>query len=182
MSPVSPLNERSRALIIEVAKALQIHFPDITAVWREQLTQEFGFDPKTLAALKRLTIDTGCSYFCQGDFTPFFENISYYSKRLAKLDVDTRAVARSLEIYQAHCEPHLERIFAARKTEAMAALDTLRSASFVYVSGAYFDAKNAESEALLSILDAELSASSLANLLNKALQVSTQTFGATTGA
>ncbi|HZU22541.1 MAG TPA: GAF domain-containing protein, partial [Terriglobales bacterium] len=182
MSAVSPLNERSRALIVEVAKALQIHFPDITAAWREQLSQEFGFDPRTQAALKRLTLDTGCSYFCQGDFAPFFENVSYYSKRLAKLDVDTRAVARSLEIYQAHCEPHLERIFAARKAEATAALDTLRSATFVYVSGAYFDAKNSESEALLSILDAELSAPSLAALLNKALQVSTQTFGATTGA
>jgi signal transduction histidine kinase len=182
MSPVSPLSERSRALIVEVAKALQISFPDITAAWREQLTQEFGFDPKTLAALKRLTIDTGCSYFCQGDFAPFFENISYYSNRLAKLGVDTRAVARSLDIYQSHCEPHLERIFAARKAEAMAALDSLQSATFVYVSGAYFDAKTAESEALLSILDAELSAGSLAILLNKALQVSTQTFGATTGA
>ena len=182
MPPVSPLNERSAALIIEVAKALQIHFPDITAAWREQLTQEFGFDPRTQAALKRLTIDTGCSYFCSGDFAAFFENVSYYSKRLAKLNVDTRAVARSLEIYQAHCEPHLERIFASRKDEAVAALDALRSAAFVYVSGAYFDAKSAESEALLSILDAELSAGSLATLLRTALQVSTQTFGATTGA
>src|SRR5215469_4494218 len=182
MSPVSPLNERSRALIVEVARALQIHFPDITSSWREQLGHEFGFDPRTQAALKRLTIDTGCSYFCQGDFTAFFENVSYYSKRLAKLNIDTRAVARSLEVYQLHCEPHVERVFASRKGEAMAALEMLRSATFVYVSGAYFDAKTAESEALLSILDAELSATSLSSLLNKALQVSAQTFGAETGA
>jgi signal transduction histidine kinase len=182
MSPVSPLNERSRALVVEVARALQIHFPDITSAWREQLGQEFGFDPRTQAALKRLTIDTGCSYFCHGDFPAFFENVTYYSKRLAKLGVDTRAVARSLEIYQAHCESYIERAFASRKVEAVAALDMLRSATFVYVSGAYFDAKNAESEALLSILDAELSATSLASLLNTALQVSAQTFGASAGA
>ena len=181
MPLVSPLDERSRALVVEVARALQLHFPDITSSWRAQLTDEFGFDPRTQAALKRLTIDTGCSYFCQGDFQPFFENVSYYSKRLAKLDVDTRAVARSLEIYQQHCEPHVERIFTARKAEAMAALDMLRSATFVYVSGAYFDAKNAESEALLAILDAELSATSLSSLLSRALEVSTRTFGATTG-
>ena len=182
MSPVSPLNERSCALIVEVARALQIHFPDITAAWRQQLTEEYGFDPRTQAALKRLTIDTGCAYFCQDDFPAFFENVSYYSKRLAKLDIDTRAVARSLEIYQSHCEAHVERIFASRKAEAMAALDMLRSVTFVYLSGAYFDAKTAESEALLSILDAELSATSLATLLNKALQVSAQTFGASAGA
>ncbi|MBV8206773.1 MAG: GAF domain-containing sensor histidine kinase [Acidobacteria bacterium] len=182
MTEVSPLNERSRALIIDVARALQIHFPEITDGWRAQLAAEYGFDPRTQAALKRLTIDTGCSYFCQGEFAPFFENVSYYSRRLAKLGIDTRAVARSLDIHQSFCEPHLDRIFASRKTEAMAALDMLRSATFVYVSGAYFDEKNAESAALLSILEAELSAGSLAALLNRALEVSAQTFGASTGA
>src|SRR5207248_2793513 len=103
------------------------------------------------------------------------------SKRLAKLDVDTRAVARTLDIYHSLCEPWLEKQFGPRKPEAMAALEMLRSASFVYVAGAYFDAKTAETEALLAILDAELSAKNLSALLNRALQVSAQTFGASTG-
>jgi len=64
----------------------------------------------------------------------------------------------------------------------MAALEMLRSASFVYVAGAYFEAKSVETEALLAILDAELSARTLPALLNRALQVSAHTFGASTGA
>ena len=182
MSPVLPLNESSRALIVEVARALQSQFPAITAAWREQVAREFGFDPRTQAALKRLTLDTGCSYFCQGEFPAFFENVSYFSTRLAKLNVDTRAIDRTLEIYQALCGERLEELFAGRMAEAMAALEMLRSAIFVAVSGAYFDAKSDESQALLKILEAELSADSLASLLKRALEVTAQTFGASIGA
>src|SRR4029077_20977204 len=106
----------------------------------------------------------------------------YFSRRLAKLNVDTRAVDQSLEIYQQICRERLRHVFADRMPEAMAALELLRSAIFVSVSGAYFDAKTAESQALLNILDAELSADSLGNLLKRALEVTTQTFGASTGA
>src|SRR5205085_11980329 len=99
------LKESSRALVIEVARALQRHFGEITAEWRDRVAEQFGFDPRTLAALKRLTVDTGCSYFFQGDFESFFENVAYFASRLAKMDVDTRSIARSLEIYQELCEP-----------------------------------------------------------------------------
>ncbi len=182
MSPVLPLNESSRALITEVARALQPQFPAITAGWREQVSREFGFDPRTQAALKRLTLDTGCSYFCQGEFPGFFENVSYFAGRLAKLNVDTRAVDRTLEIYQALCVEQLSDIFGDRMVEAVAALEMLRSAIFVNVAGAYFDVKTAESQALLNILEAELSASDVASLLQRALEVTAQTFGASTGA
>jgi signal transduction histidine kinase len=182
LSPVLPINESSRELIIEVARALQPQFPAITAAWREQVSREFGFDPRTQAALKRLTLDTGCSYFCQGEFAAFFENVSYFAGRLAKLNVDTRAVDKSLQIYQAICVERLSETFAERRAEAVAALEMLRSAIFVNVAGAYFDAKTAETQALLSILEAELSAADLAGLLKRALEVTAQTFGASTGA
>jgi signal transduction histidine kinase len=182
VSPVLPLNESSRALITEVARALQPQFPAITAVWREQVSREFGFDPRTQAALKRLTLDTGCSYFCQGEFAGFFENVGYFAGRLAKLNVDTRAVDRTLEIYQVLCIDRLREIFSDRMVEAVAALEMLRSAIFVNVAGAYFDAKSGESQALLNLLEAELSAADVASLLKRALEVTAQTFGASTGA
>jgi signal transduction histidine kinase len=182
VTAVPPFKESSRELIVEVARALEPYFPDITNHWREKLVAEFGFDGRTLAALERLTLAAGCSYFCHNDFPGFQENLQYFGTRLSKLQVDTRAVARSLELYMLSCDPYLSGLFPEREPEAKAALEMLSSVSFVIVSGAYFDAKTLESQALLSILDAELAAGDLGMLLNKVLEITTRTFQASTGA
>ena len=95
MTAVPPFKESSRELVAEVARALEPYFPDITNKWREQLTKEFGFDGRTLAAVERLTLAAGCSYFCHNDYPGFHENLQYFGTRLSKLQVDTRAVARN---------------------------------------------------------------------------------------
>ncbi len=182
MTAVPPFKESSRELIVEVARALEPYFPDITHSWREKLTAEFGFDGRVLAALERLTMGAGCSYFCHGDFPGFQENLQYFGIRLSKLQVDTRAVARSFEIYQTCCDPYLSGLFPGREAEAKAALEMLSSAVFVTISGAYFDTRTLESSALLAVLDAELAAADLAVLLQKVLDVTTQTFQASVGA
>jgi signal transduction histidine kinase len=181
VTAVPPFKESSRELIAEVARALEPYFPDITNKWREQLTREFGFDGRTLAAVERLTLAAGCSYFCHDDYPAFQENLQYFGTRLSKLQVDTRAVARALELYQSCCEPYIAGLFPEREAEAKAALEMLSSVSFVIVSGAYFDAKTLESSALLSLLDAELVSGDLSALLKKVLDVTTQTFEASLG-
>jgi len=182
MSAVLPLSQSSRDLIIQVARSLEPRFAQITEEWRNRVGQEFGFDPRTLAALKRMTIATGCSFFCQGDFASFFENVTYFGSRLAKLEVDTRAVSRTLEIYNELCEPHLEASFGERLPQAQAALQMLNSATFVALSGAYFDSKSSETHALLALSDAELAATDVSTLLRTTLEVVTAKFGATIGA
>lgn len=181
MSALLPLKESSRELITQVANALEPYFPDITACWREKLTSELGLDARTIAALERLNVSTGSSYFKHGNLAGFFENLGYFGNRLAKLQTDTRAVARSLELYQSLCEPYLGSLFGDRLTEAKAALEMLSTATFQTVSGAYFDAKTRESAALLSVLDAELSAPDLSALLQKVLEITIATFGAANG-
>ena len=181
MTAVPPFKESSRELIAEVARALEPYFPDITNKWRDQLTKEFGFDGRTLAAVERLTLAAGCSYFCHNDYPGFQENLQYFGTRLSKLQVDTRAVARALELYQSCCEPYIAGLFPEREAEAKAALEMLSSVSFVIVSGAYFDSKTLESSTLLRLLDAELASADLSALLNKVLDITTQTFQASVG-
>src|SRR5499427_451906 len=181
VTAVPPFKESSRELIAEVARALGPYFPDITNQWREKLAAECGFDGRTLAALERLTLAAACSYFCHNDFASFEENLQYFGTRLSKLQVDTRAVARSLELYLLACDPYLSGLFPGREAEAKAALEMLSSVSFVIVSGAYFDAQTLESQSLLSILDAELAAGDLGMLLQKVLDITTRTFQASMG-
>jgi signal transduction histidine kinase len=131
--------------------------------------------------VERLTPAAGCSYFCHNDYPGFQENLQYFGTRLSKLQVDTRAVARALELYQSCCEPYIAGLFPEREAEAKAALEMLASVSFVIISGAYFDAKTLESSTLLSLLDAELAAGDLSVLLGKVLDITTQTFQASLG-
>jgi len=182
VSAVLPLKETSRASIAEVARVLEPHLADITSRWRETLSAETGLGDRALAALERLTLAAGVTYFVPDNFPGFFENLSYFGTRLAKLDVDTRVVARALELYQSFCEPHLSSVFGEHEDEALAALEMLSSATIVTVSNAYFDVKSRQSAALLSVLDAELSAGDLDGLLSRVLKVITSAFSATNGA
>jgi signal transduction histidine kinase len=181
VTAVPPFKESSRELITEVARALEPYFPDITNKWREQLTAEFGFDGRTLAAVERLTLAAGCSYFCHDDYPGFQENLQYFGTRLSKLQVDTRAVARALELYQSCCEPYIAGLFPEREAEAKTALEMLSSVSFIIISGAYFDSKTLESSTLLRLLDAELAAADLSTLLGRVMDITTQTFQASLG-
>ncbi len=181
VTAVPPFKESSRELIAEVTRALEPYFPDITNQWREQLVAEFGFDGRKLAAVERLTLASAWPYFRHDDYPAFQENLQYFGKRLSKLQVNTRAVARALELYQSCCEPYIAGLFPEREAEAKAALEMLSSVSFVIISGAYYDAKTLESSTLLQLLDAELAASDLGVLLKKVLDITTEAFEASLG-
>ena len=182
MSSLLPMKESSREVVVEVTRALQPHFPEITAQWRQRMFAEFDFDGRAMAALERLTIGTGFSIFSQTDFSTFYDNLQHFGDRLAKLKVSARAVARSLEIYQQLLDPCLEKIFPpSRVSEVMAAMETLSWASYVAVSTAYSDAQKQEAETLLSVMDAELSAGNLDALLQRVLQIALHTFGGNLG-
>jgi signal transduction histidine kinase len=182
VSPLLPMKEASREVVVEVTRTLQPYFPEITAAWRQTMFAEFNFDGRAMAALERLTIGTGFSIFSQTDFAAFYDSLQHFGKRLAKLKVSARAVARSLQIYQELIDPYLAKIFPPdRMPQALAAMETLSWASYVAVSAAYADAQKIEAETLLSVLDAELSAGNLNVLLKRVLEIATHTFNATLG-
>ena len=180
MSCLLPMKETSRELVVEVTRALQPYFPEVTAEWRQRMFGEFDFDGRVMAALERLTIGTGFSIFSQADFATFYDSLQHFGERLAKLNVSARAVVRALELYQQLIDPCLEKIFpSSRVPEVMAAMETLSWASYVAVSTAYSDAQKIEAETLLSVMDAELSARNLDSLLDRVLEIATHTLART---
>jgi signal transduction histidine kinase len=162
-------------------RRLQPHFPAITASWREKLSS-FGMDAQTLTMLERLMPGCSSDFIVSRNFSGFVENLHYQSVRLAKLKTDTRLVARSLELYQELCEPWLVReVGEAGLANAQAALEMVRSATFVAFTDAYFDTKRAENEALLRVLDSELREHELQRMLNRVLELTVQIFDADLG-
>jgi signal transduction histidine kinase len=177
-----PIKPRSRALLAEIALVLQPNLPHITQAWRHRAQDEFAIsDERVLTALERLNIAAGSQFFAVGDFDGYFENLHYYGTRLAKLQVDTRDVARSLALEHDIYEPYLAHLDGEKRVEARAALEMLSSQAFITVSGAYFDTQQKESAALLAALDAELLANNLAALLERMMEITASTFNATLG-
>ena len=121
MSPPLVLKESSKGLILEAVRLLKPFFPEITAAWRARMFEEFQFDGRAMIALERLNLGTGFALFCQSDFQSFSENLTYFGTRLAKLQVETKAVARSLELYQLFSEPYVGKTFKERRSEIVAA-------------------------------------------------------------
>ncbi|MGE5111175.1 MAG: ATP-binding protein [Acidobacteriaceae bacterium] len=182
MPALLPIAEKHRQSILELSQGLQPYVADIAQRWRRQMFDEFQFDGRAMAALERLNLGTGFGIFAQNDFEIFAENLQYFGTRLAKLQIDTRAVARSLELYQETSVPFVQQVYSEAKSERLlSALQTLSSATFVAVSGAYFDTQNRASAALLALLDAELSAQGLPAILERVLEITTRTFAATVG-
>jgi signal transduction histidine kinase len=175
------IKPRSRTLIAELSRLLEPHRQPILHAWRRRMTEEFPFDIRVMAVLERLHLASVCKFYCEGDLPAFYEHLHYYGARLAKLQVDTRAVARSLELGHDACEPYLAALEEKCRADAHAALEMLSSQTFVTVSGAYFDTQRRESAALLAVLDAELMAQNLEALLQRILEITTANFGATLG-
>jgi signal transduction histidine kinase len=181
LPPVLPLKDSARARIQELVRVLEPHFPEITTAWRARMFEELDLDGRAMAALERLNLGTGLGICCKTDFSQFADNLRYYGTRLAKLNVDTRVVARALELYQSLCEPYLAPLSPMARAEAISALETFNSTTFVSIAGTYFDTQRNASAALLSALEAELSAENLSSLLGRVLEISKQTFDATVG-
>jgi signal transduction histidine kinase len=182
MPALLPIKENEKGIVSQIAQALQPDFAALRAHWRQRMFSEFQLDGRAMAALERLTIGTGFRVFSHSDVEVFHENASYYGRRLAKLQVDTRVISRALDIYLELLGPYLRQKYEGdRLTEVIAALDKFSYATYVAVSGAYFDNQKDESAALLSVLDAELSASGLDSVLERVLQITTNTFKASLG-
>jgi signal transduction histidine kinase len=181
VTSVLPIKESARELILEAARVLQPRFQEMTELWRQRIREEFQFEDRAILALERLNLGVSFMVASHANFNEFTENLHYYGRRLAKLRVDTRQVARSLEIYQRIASSIIAEEFGERSHEVLVAMESLTSASFVAVSGAYFDVQQSASDALLKILDAELSAINLKALLERILVVTSGIFGAQIG-
>jgi signal transduction histidine kinase len=179
---VLPFKESFYPLIVEVASALLPYSSEIAKCWRERLTAELSLEPRAIATLQRITPGAGFQFFQRGQFPEFFENLTYFGTRLAKMQMDLRTVRRALQLYESCCEPHLGLGFGEREPEASAALEMISSSSFVAISAAYFDARTRESGALLSVLDAELVGADLPEMLQNVLQITCASFDASVGA
>ena len=180
MSPLLPMKETSREVVVEVTRSLQPYFPEITAAWRQadvlRIQLRWPRHGGAGAADHRHRIFHLLANRLRSRST---RNLQYFGERLAKLKVSARAVARSLEIYQQLIDPYLGKLSRRLACPKLAAMETLSWASLRCCFGAHFDAQKIESEALLAGAGRGAFGREPRCPAARVLEISTYMFGAT---
>ena len=135
--------------------------------WRSR-----GFDPKQRKALASVTSLAALAALSEGRFPePFFEQVDYHGRRLAKLDVTAPQAAREIEEAGRLIRRRLARSGASRLHELDAARRQLDLATLLVLHHAYYQVREAEAETFQELFRAELEARSHRELIARCLGI-----------
>lgn len=169
----SLLSIRRRRLIAALAEHLQPNAPAMAERWRRQA---IGLHGRAADQVARLFLEAPWALLARGDFAAYEEHIDYAARRLAKLRVPLHAIGEGLLTQAQVVEPFLAG--RERSPEASAALDAFQHIAFLSAVRAYDGVQRAALDALFGVLNAELEAASLDDLLQRLLALAAEAFAA----
>lgn len=167
------------------ATLIEAHLPRLDAALRRRLKTAAPAQPRDQRQLKALLLITsGAAARLASAGRPvadFFEQVAYNGRRLAKLNVPPLEVVDALREYD--CD--LDRLLAKRCPVQQAALQAVRQqlhfGTLLAVNHAYYQMREAETQAFYGLLRAETEATGLDDLLHRFIQILTRTFRAQAG-
>ncbi len=147
-----------------------------------RLASAKGSDPRQVKALSLITAGAAVRMVAAGrSAADFFEQVSYNSRRLAKLNVAPMEVVDALREY----DRGLDRVLARRHPQHRAALLEVRQQlhfrTLLAINHAYYQVREAETQAFYGLLRAEMDATGLDDLLRRFILILTRTFRAQAG-
>jgi signal transduction histidine kinase len=148
----------------------------------KRATAAVARDPRQLKALSLITSGAAARLLSAGrPAADFFEQVAYNSRRLAKLNVAPTDVVKALEGY----DRDLDLLLANRHPREHAALQAVRQQlhlrTLLTVNNAYYQVREAETQAFYGLLRAEMDATGLDDLLRRFILILTRTFRAQSG-
>src|SRR5579871_5806136 len=131
-------------------------------------------DAREIRALANISPGAAARVFASGgSFTDFQEQVAYHSRRLAKLNVPPSQVAGALHAYEAGLESLPPETGSLRRL--------LHDATLLELNNAYYQVREAETQAFYGLMRAELDATGLDDLLRRFIGILTRTFRAQAG-
>ena len=167
------------------ARLIEPHLPRLDAVLRRNLTAAGtaeASDARRVTALSLITSGAAARLASAGrPAADFFEQVAYNSRRLAKLNVPPTEVVEALGEY----DRQLDGLLAKRYPRQHAALQGVRQQlhfrTLLAVNNAYYQVREAETQAFYGLLRAEMEATGLDDLLQRFILILTRTFRAQAG-
>lgn len=149
--------------LARLGQALKTRLPRLDNAYRRTLRAR-GYDAAQVRALCAIAPGEALSCFaagCRPD--EFFEQVEYNGRRLAKLNLPPQGVLEALAAYEL---PGAEPFFAA--------LERLRLGVAMELNAAFYEVREAETQAFYGLFRAGLEASDLQELLRRSIEILTR--------
>jgi signal transduction histidine kinase len=167
------------------ARLVEPHLPRLDAALRRYMKAAAPAQPcdrRQLKALLLITSGAAARVVSAGrPVADFFEQVAYNGRRLAKLNVPPMEVVEALREY----DRELDRLLAKRYPRQHAALQAVRQQlhfrTLLAINNAYYQVREAETQAFYGLLRAETEAAGLDDLLHRFILILTRTFRAQAG-
>jgi len=161
------------------ARLIEPHLARLDAALRRRMKPR---DPRQLKALSLITPGAAARLLCAGrPAQDFFEQVAYNSRRLAKLNVPPLQVLDALREYEREIDHLLARHYPGEQGALESGRQQLHFRSLLAVNHAYYEVREAETQAFYGLLRAEMEAKGLDDLLRRFIVILTRTFRAQAG-
>jgi len=176
LAQATPVEEHREQLKL-FARLLKPHLAGLDASLRRRKA-----GPRELKSLALVTPGAAARMLSSGrPVGDFYEQVAYNSRRLAKLNVSPAQVTDALREYDREIDLLLAKRYPGQQAALHSARQQLHFRSLLTVNSAYYQVREAETQAFYGLLRAEMDATGLDDLLHRFILILTRTFRAQSG-
>ena len=152
-----------------LAELLRPHADRLERTFLRKL-QKLEFDPRQRAAVAAITPGAAARIFAEGHpVSAFFEQVEYSGRRLAKLNLPPSRVVEALQEYDELLTPILEKLFPKESADFQWVREQLHFCVILTLNNAYYQVREAETQAFYELFRVELESRNLEELLHRFL-------------
>jgi signal transduction histidine kinase len=161
------LSDQLRVHLQRLAVLLEPHTEKIERKFLSRL-RTLGFEPKQRVALCAITPGAAATILAQGHAAlKFIEQVEYNGRRLAKLNLPPSAILEALEEYDLLLTPTLQALLPEEDANFRWVREQLHFCVILTLNNAYYQVREAETQAFYELFRIEMEASNLEDLLRR---------------
>jgi signal transduction histidine kinase len=164
------LSDQLRVHLQRLSRLLLPHADRIDRKFQARL-RELGFEPMQRAALAAITPGAAARVLARKQpALKFIEQVEYNGRRLAKLNLPPSAILNALQEYDQLLGPTLETLMPGGQSNSQWVRDQLHFCVILTLNNAYYQVREAETQAFYELFRIELESRNLEELLRRFLE------------
>lgn len=161
------LSDQLRVHLQRLAVLLEPHTQKIERKFLNRL-RTLGFEPKQRMALSAITPGAAATILAKGEpALQFIEQVEYNGRRLAKLNLPPSAILEALEEYDLVLTPTLQALLPEEDANFRWVREQLHFCVILTLNNAYYQVREAETQAFYELFRIEMEAANLEDLLRR---------------
>jgi signal transduction histidine kinase len=175
------LSDQLRVHLQRLAESLSPHSDALDRRFQARL-KKLQFEPKIRIALAALTPGAAAKILAGGR-TPvkFIEQVEYHGRRLAKLNLPPSSILQALQEYDRLLTPMLRKLLPSEYANFQWVREQLHFCVILTLNNAYYQVREAETQAFYELFRVELESRNLDELLRRFLETLVQVCRADAG-